>query len=172
MDYWKAEEPQQMAQQYMKYHPDLMGAHIAWLFKEKASKSDGRPIVGKPYRVPAKYGPLMEVNSSGEKGYDFIIEIGADVWTELRNDQKEAWVDYLLEQCYGEENESTGEMKWKIRKPEVQAFPVILSRHGTNWDAGVNKLSVIDMNKEPKIQAPEVRNSTTSSADSDVSVNS
>lgn len=169
MDYWKAEEPEAMATEYLKFHPDLMGAHIAWLFKEKATKSDGRPIVGKPFKVPAKYQPIMEENSSGERGYDFMIVIGADVWSELRNDQKEAWVDYLLEQCYGEETESTGEMKWKIRKPEVQAFTVILSRHGTNWDEGVNRLSVIDMNKKTKVREPEVRSEN---ASSDVSVNS
>lgn len=170
MDYWKADEPEQLAEDYMKYHPDLAGAQIAWLFKEKATCSDGRPIVGKPFKVPAKYLPLMEENRVGDRGYDFMVVIGADVWTELRNDQKEAWVDYLLEQCYGEENESNGEMKWKIRKPEVQAFPVILSRHGTNWDAGVNKLSVIDMSNKASPQAPEVR--APSTTDEDVSVNS
>lgn len=157
MDFWKADEPAEIAEQYMKFHPDLIGAHIAWIFREKASKSDGRPIIGRASRVPDRYKPLMEENSSGDKGYDFMIEIGADAWAELNRSQKEAWVDYLMEQCYGEENENTGEMRWRIRKPEVQAFSIILARHGTNWDQGVNKLSVIDLKPEVKPVVPSTR---------------
>jgi len=167
--YWKADEAEDIAEQYMRFHPDLIGARIAYVFKEKATMSDGRPIIGKPFKVPAKYQPLMEVADDGERGYDFMIVIGADAWGEMSGDNKEAWVDYLLEQCYGEESTTNGEMKWKIRKPEVQAFPVILSRHGTNWDQGVNKLSVINMKKKSQstVTEPEVR----TSQDQDVSVN-
>lgn len=142
--YWKAEEPAEIAQTYLKFHADLAGARIAFIFKEKATVSDGRPIIGKPSKVPARLQCLME-EVDGEQGYDFIIEIGSDAWGDLNQDQKAAWIDYLLEQCYGEEDEKTGEMKWKLRRPEVQAFPVILVRHGVNWDTGVNKLAVIDL---------------------------
>lgn len=169
--YWKAEEPKNIAQDYLKYHPDLTGARIAYVFKEKATVSDGRPIIGKPFRVPAKYQPLMEEADNGERGYDFMLVIGADAWSELNNANKEAWVDYLLEQCYGEEKKN-GEMTWKTRKPEVQAFPVILARHGTNWDQGVNKLSVVDFNNQPKVKEPKVRSNEDTTEESDVSVNS
>jgi hypothetical protein len=151
----------------------LTGANIAFLFKEKATKRDGCPLIGKPFKVPAKYKPLMEECDDGTSGYDFMIVIGADAWTEIGNKSKEAWVDFLLEQCYGEEDKQ-GNMKWKTRKPEVQAFPVILARHGTNWDQGVNKLSVIDINrKQNKVQEPQVRKSSTTeeSTDSNVNVN-
>jgi|AntRauTorckE6833_2_1112554.scaffolds.fasta_scaffold00008_62 hypothetical protein len=173
--YWKAAEAEDIANDYLRYHPDLVGANIAFVFKEKATKSDGRPIVGKSFKVPAKYQPLMEENDDGTRGYDFMIVLGADIWTELNNDNKEAWVDFLLEQCYGEEDKQ-GNMKWKTRKPEVQAFPVILARHGTNWDQGVNKLSVIDIGrKQTKVQEPTVRSQDTDAdtdTESDVSVNS
>lgn len=146
-EYWKAEEPAEIASRYMKFHADLIGASIAFLFKEKASTNDGCPIIGNVSRAPERLRPLMEVNDSGDLGYDFIIFIGADAWNDLSLPNKEAWIDYLLEQCYGEEDKS-GNLKWKIRKPSMQAFPNILSRHGVTWDQGINHLSVLDLKKD------------------------
>lgn len=154
--YWKADEAEEIARDYMKYHADLVGASVAFLFKEKASYNDGNPIVGKVSKVPERLRPLMEENSSGDLGYDFVIFIGADAWVELSRQNKEAWIDYLLEQCYGEEDKQ-GNMKWKIRKPSLQAFPAILSRHGVAWDAGVNHLSVLDLKKSDEVAEPETR---------------
>ena len=149
-EFWKADEPAEIAQDYLGMHPDLVGANIAFIFKEKASKRDGQPIVGKAMKVPEKYKCLMEETDSGDVGYDFILEFGFDAWQELNANQKAAWVDHCLEMCYGEENTS-GEIVWKLRKPEIAAFSVILQRHGVRWDTGVNKLSVVDLGRHDHV---------------------
>jgi hypothetical protein len=154
--HWKSEEAAEIAQTYMQYHPELIGAAIAFVFKEKASKRDGQPIVAKVGKVPPQYACLMEENDEGETGYDYIVTIGADAWSELNNSQKAAWLDHCLEQCYGEETDS-GEMRWKMRKPEISTFSIILARHGTQWDTGVNKLRTLQLSDEAQVTEPIVR---------------
>lgn len=146
-EFWLADEVEEIKREYIKYHPELIGAKIACIFKEKASKSDGQPIVGKISRCPARYHPLMD------EPYDYIIEIGADAWAELNNDQKEAWVDYLLEHAYGVESETTGEMTWKLRVPEIRVFPSIVNRHGLNWMPGLPKIATLNL-PDTTAQAP------------------
>lgn len=135
MEYWLAVEVEDIIEQYIKYHPELIGATFGCIFKEKASKSDGQPIVGKISKVSDRDKVLMS------EPYDYRMEIGYDAWVELNNAQKEAWVDHLLEHAYGEENEKDGSMSWKLRKPEISAFPVILSRHGIHWMPHLAKLA-------------------------------
>jgi hypothetical protein len=164
--YWKAgDDVIEIADRYLPLHTDLVGAHVAFICKEKASKRDGQPIVAKAKKVPTYYKCLMEEQDDGEKGYDFIIEIGADAWAELSDTQREAWIDHALEHCYGEENKS-GDLVWKIRKPEISTFGIVLSRHGTRWDTGVNKLSVIQLNEQPTLQEPKVRQNVEQQEDS------
>lgn len=147
-EYWRAsEEVTQIADDYLPLHPDLIGAKIAYIFTDRTSFNDGVPIVGKVSKVPERLRPIMERNDDGEQGYDFIITIGADTWAELSQANREAWIDYLMEQCYLEEDKH-GNLKTKIRKPSINAFPNILSRHGVAWDQGVNHLSVIDTMKK------------------------
>lgn len=138
-DYWEADEVKTIVNDFMKYHADLMGAKIGCVFKEKASKSDGVPIVGKITKVPGKYVALMD------EDYDFIIEVGADAWADLSSDKREAWIDHLLEHAYGLENDKTGEMSWKLRKPELMAFPCIINRHGLGWKTGLAKLATLNL---------------------------
>lgn len=139
MDYWKAPEVEEIVEEYMKHHPTLVGAKFACLFKERASTSDGRPVVGRVNKVTNKYKPFMD------EDYVYMMVIGADVWMELDQAKREAWVDNLMEHCYGEEKESTGEMKWKTRNPEVMGFPSIIRRHGIDWNQGLQKLRHLDV---------------------------
>jgi len=142
MEYWIATEVEEIVEEYRKYHADLIGARIACIFKEKASTSDGIPIVGKVTKVSSRDKILMQ------EPYDYRIVVGADAWQELNNAQKEAWVDHLMECAYGEENEKTGEMSWKLRKPEIQCFPCIINRHGINWMPGLPKLATMPFAKK------------------------
>lgn len=154
MDYWPANEVEDIIRKYIKYHPELLGANIGCIFREKATQSDGVPIVGKISKVSARYQCLMK------EEYDYIIEIGADAWQDLSPDSREAWVDHLLEHAYGEENDKTGEMKWKLRKPEIMIFPNIIHRHGLNWMPGLGKIASLPLpNKEPVV--PKVRDEVT-----------
>jgi hypothetical protein len=138
-EYWIADEALDIVKSYLKYHPDLIGANIGCIFKEKASLSDGNPIVGKIAKVSPKYQCLMR------EPFDFIIEIGADAWSELNNAQKEAWVDHILEHAYGVENEKTGDMSWKLRNPDMAGFPNIIHRHGIEWMPGLAKIATLNI---------------------------
>lgn len=141
MDYWKAADVPALVDKYRKYHDTLIGAKISCIFREKAQMSDGEPIVGKVRKVSDKYKPILE------EDYDYILEIGADVWQELSGSEREAWIDHLLGHCYGEEDESTGEMTWKTRRPEIVAFSDVLDRHGVDWDENLKQLKQVDLDK-------------------------
>lgn len=170
MDYWLAgEDVQEIGEKYLRFHPDLIGAHIAFLMKERATKRDGVPVVAQARKVPAKYKPMMQEQPNGDFGFDFFIEIGADAWGEISQETREAWIDHCLEQCYGEEK-NNGETVWKLRKPEISAFPVIINRHGTNWDSGVNKLRTLRLNNQPQVREPEVRSTQEEETDTEGTV--
>lgn len=151
MEYWIADEVEEIVGQYLKYHPELIGARIACIFKEKASKSDGIPILGKISKISPRDKVIMA------EPYDYRIVIGADAWQELNNAQKEAWVDHLMEHAYGEEDDKTGEMKWKMRKPEIECFPCIIARHGIHWMPGLPKLATLPFATQPAVTEPKTR---------------
>lgn len=154
MEYWIADSVLAIVNDYLKFHADLIGANIGCLFKEKASTSDGAVIVGKISKVSEKYKALMS------EPYDFMIEIGMDAWKDLDNAQKEAWVDHLMEHAYGEEDDTTGDMKWKMRKPEIQLFPIIINRHGINWQDHLPKVATLPVTVGTIPDEPQVRKSS------------
>lgn len=109
-------------------HPHLATAQIDYLFVDKEMKAKGRPLFGK-VSCP---GALLKFYT----GKDFIVEVSAPSWNELTAAQRSALVDHLLERCSGEEDDESGEMKWKLREPDVQEFGTILHRHGV-WHDGL-----------------------------------
>lgn len=109
-------------------HPHLATAQIDYLFVDKEMKAKGRILFGK-VSCP---GALLKYYT----GKDFIMEISTKSWNELTAQQRQALVDHLLERCSGEEDEDSGEMKWKLREPDVQEFGTILHRHGV-WHDGL-----------------------------------
>ena len=139
-DYWKAEDVEEIVSDYMKYHPELVGANIGCVFKEKATKSGDKPITGKITKTSGKYGPLLE------KPYDFIMTVGNDVWMEYSQTEKEAWVDHILSHAYGVDNDD-GSVTWKTRKPEVLMFPGVVERHGIDWMESLRKVANMDFSQ-------------------------
>lgn len=107
------------------YHPELSTARMNYVFVSEASKKGGIELLG---RVKKVSGFLEWVLES-----DFLIEIPMDKWNELEEHQRTALIDHLLERCTGEEDEKTGEMRWRLREPDVQEFSSILDRHGA-WN--------------------------------------
>lgn len=116
------------------YHPELATARLRFIFVDTASKKGGLPVLGKARKVAGALEYLLEL--------DFLIEIAADQWNDMGQEQREALVDHLLERCTGEEDEKTGEMKWTLREPDVQEFSAILRRHGAWNDALTGFVSV------------------------------
>ena len=105
-----------------QYHPELTSARMEYIFVDKASKKSGKEVLGVARKVGGVHEFLIEK--------DFLIVIALDKWNELNEGQRLALVDHLLERCTGEEDETTGEMQWKCREPDVQEFASILERRG------------------------------------------
>jgi len=124
--YSTAESVEAIAQQAIPmFHPHLATARISYIYVDTAAMKNGRPILGKVRKVAGILEYMLEK--------DFILEVPLDQWNELSDTQRHALVDHLLERCYGEENEESGDMKWSTREPDVQEFSTILRRHGA-WN--------------------------------------
>lgn len=110
------------------YHSELAAARILYVGVSEASKKGGRPVLGKVRKISGALEYLLNA--------DFIIEIAFNEFNELSEAARNALADHLLERCFGEEDEKTGEMKWSVREPDVQEFQSILNRHGA-WNEGL-----------------------------------
>jgi hypothetical protein len=107
-----------------QYHTELASANIRFICRNKSAKKGGRKVPGTVSKMGGKYKHLTNC--------DFVIEVSLEFWNEFAPEKRMALIDHLLEWCFGEEDEKTGDMKWKLRAPEVQEFSEIVSRHG-NW---------------------------------------
>ena len=113
------------------YHPELATARIIYVFVEKASMKNGRPVLGKAKKVSGALEFLLEA--------DFMLEVALDQWNDLTPQQRQALTDHLLERCTGEEDEEDAgaAMKWSCREPDVTEFMSILQRHGA-WNEALS----------------------------------
>lgn len=119
------------------YHPELGTARIMYCFVSEASSKGGRKIAGKVRKMSGFLEWLVD--------RDFVIEIAMDMWSEFDSEQQTALMDHLLERCFGDENEESGEISWKVREPDVQEFGTILNRHGA-WNEDLHGFVSISKN--------------------------
>jgi hypothetical protein len=130
MDRWKAgDEIQESIRTLVgEAHPHLADIvdDVIVIFREKASKKGGAPVLGKTGKAPALLSLL------GERQYKFILELGADTWANLDGDQRQALLDHQL--CYigGEEDEKSGDMKYHLNEPDICYFSEEIDRRG-HW---------------------------------------
>jgi len=110
------------------FHAELATARFKYIFVSEASLKGGLEVAGRAKKITGFMEWVIEC--------DFLIEVALDKWNELDSPQRTALVDHLLERCSGEEDEKSGEMRWKIRDPDVQEFSSILDRHGA-WHDGL-----------------------------------
>lgn len=147
--YGEAETVAQIAEVLIaNYHPDLASAKFKFLFKDKVSKKGGREVLGTVKKMSDLFVYLIDV--------DYLVEVPDEVWNNLDDTKRNALVDHLLERCYGEEDEKTGTMKWKVRDPDVNEFASILRRYGPWTDeltqfASVAKTLEIDFMVDEEI---------------------
>jgi len=133
--YGEAEEVEKIASRLIaNYHPELASARFRFLFKDKASKKGGRPVMGTINKMSDKMLYLIEV--------DFLMEVPLEIWQGLDNTKRSALVDHLLERCTGEESEESGEMKWSVREPDVHEFNSILRRYGA-WTDELSQFATV-----------------------------
>lgn len=149
--YGTAEQVEEIAQRLIPtYHPELATARMAYIFVDVASKKNGRPVLGKAGKVTGKWEFMVEK--------DFVIEVALDEWNNMDNRKREALVDHLLENCTGEEDETNGDMKWKMRTPDIQEFTSILNRHGA-WNDELAGLVEVAQRLNLEARAQEVTDS-------------
>ena len=136
--------PEDIYQDYLRrFYPDLVGVRPLFLFKEKATLQDERPIIGKVSKVNPVIETIFKHLQPNEDPVMFIFTIGWDAWNVASRAVREAWIDQLMAQCGAEEDEKSGEMKYKIRPPTISVFPEVIRRHGTDWDSAVAKLATL-----------------------------
>lgn len=127
-DKWKAgpEVQDKINELVGNHHPHLADIvyDIVVIFKDKASRKGGYPVLGKTSKAPAILSVL------GERQYQFVIEIGNDVWQKLSVEQQLALLDHLLSFIRGEEDEQTAEMKYSLAEPDIYYFTEEVARHG------------------------------------------
>jgi hypothetical protein len=104
------------------HRPELMGVKIAYVFRDEASVSHGKVIVGKCYKV----GPRDIVLH----GFDFVVEIAQDVWAEATADFQQALMDHELGHIGLDGLDDDGMPKYYLRRHDIEEFSEILSRHG------------------------------------------
>lgn len=121
-----------------KYYPELASAGILFLCRNRASKAAGEPVAGTIRKANPTERHLAQ--KTGEERADYVLTVALDVWNELQPSQRIALVDHLLARCVAVEDESTSEMKYRLRPPQVQEFPEIAVRHG-KWNEGLIQLS-------------------------------
>jgi len=133
------------------YHSELATARIKYIYVDKASKKNGRLVWGKARRITGSLEFLLEC--------DFLVEVALECWDPADDRQRQALVDHLLESCFGEEDEETGEMKWSMRSPDVNEFTSILNRHGA-WNAELVGLVEVAQRLNIEARVQEVADST------------
>lgn len=126
---WKAaEEIKQLVDKLIaNRHPELalISDEILVVFKEKAAKSGGQVVYGKAFKC-SDY-----MNVVGGTNYSFIIELGADAWSQkLDSKQQEALLDSILCSMVVEEDEKSGDIKLWTVKPDIQAFRKNVEEYG------------------------------------------
>jgi DNA recombination-dependent growth factor C len=132
------------------YHSELATARIKYIYVDKASKKNGKPVLGKARRVSGALEFLTEL--------DFLIEVALDEWNNATDRQKQALVDHLLENCTGvEDQENGGAMKWTMRQPDVNEFTSILHRHGA-WTADLQGMVEVAQRLNLEARVQEVAN--------------
>ncbi len=130
MDRWKAGDQvqEQIRNLIGQAHPHLVDIcdDIIVIFKEKASRKGGRPVLGKTSKAPALISLL------GEREYQFVIELAADTWNQLDDAQKNSLLDHQLCFIGGEEDQKSGEMKYHMTAPDISYFSSEVERNG-HW---------------------------------------
>lgn len=127
MDYWKAgQQVYDMKSEIIsRFHPHLalIDNNIGIMFREKASVSAGRVIQGRT----KKANKQLEVFHADDMV--FIIELAADEWGKMSNEEQIALLDHHLCSMQAEEKDD-GSINYKIAPPDFVGYKAEIERHG------------------------------------------
>lgn len=118
-----------------QHYPHLEPLNVAFMFKPVSELENGTVVAGRTTRSLNRDHALH--------GFDFVVEVGHDVWEELSQEQRYALMDhhvafmglrYAADPTTGEAvpevDEETGRLRTYKRRPDVAEFEAILERHG------------------------------------------
>lgn len=100
-----------------KYHQSLQEARIAFVFRDKASKSANKMVLGKASKVSDK------LKAAG-LDYDFLIWLAEEEYSELGDEQRRALIDHELSHCSFFDNVP------KMIHHDIEEFRGIIQRYG------------------------------------------
>jgi hypothetical protein len=107
-----------------EYHPELLDASFIVLTRSPAAQKGGKTVLGSVKKASA------EAQGLAGEGADYILTLSLNDWNALRDRQRRALLDHELCHCVGEEDEETGEMKWKLRGHDIEEFTDVIRRWG------------------------------------------
>lgn len=127
--WWRADDVKAIADELVpQYHQHLANQVVLYVFRSKASESNGVVELGKAKRVTGLNAYLAYREFLDEEGIEdvapasfFLIEIAHDWWPKLEPWQRVALVDHGLCHCSPEET---------IRAHDVEEFREVIERHG------------------------------------------
>jgi len=131
-----------------KHHKNFGKIKICYEFRDEASISNGRVIAGRCIRVDDRNYTIH--------GYDIIIEIAKDVWTEATDNYRTAIMDHELSHIairFEDDGEpardaSSNRIKTYLKHHDIEEFADVLERYGS-YHAGLREfLKAFERNKK------------------------
>lgn len=137
--YVESEEIEQIAKklyQSMKWSemPDIKFLELV---------ADKCSYVGKCSKATGKWQYLIDK--------DYVIEVWSGFWEAATDKQKEALLYHELMHINCEEDDDSGEIKWKIRKHDIEEFEEVVATYGA-WNNSLDKFSLA-LNNPGKTEA-------------------
>ena len=112
-----------------QWHPELVNARIGFMFRDEATKSQGRQVWGQASKVADKMKALVNL--------DFVVWVAFDIWESLTSDQRLALIDHELCHC----QYYAAEEKAVLRGHDIEEFLVVIERHGY-WNKSLFRLEL------------------------------
>lgn len=122
VQYDRAESVEEIAKELIrKHHTELVNTKIAYLFKNRPIKANGRDVIA----FSSKCSGIVKVLSE----IDVVVIISYPSFQQLDERQKLAVIDHELTHLFVEED-STGAPKLRKLAHDVEEFSVIIERYG------------------------------------------
>lgn len=140
--YARAPEVKTIADRLIKdvdEHKNLAHVRIEYVWRDKHAKSKGRTVLAAARKIGG-INAFLAGSSAGLADDEaneplFVIEVAADTWQRLTDDQRKALVDHELMHLIVEFDQD-GEPKLAMRGHDLEEFAAIVRRHGL-WKSDV-----------------------------------
>lgn len=116
-----------------QFHTDLAEAKFGVKFREKAGTNKNGKVMARTKKI-SKSQQIMGVP------YDFVIEIGNDIWNGLTDEQKISLLDHEISHCVCVVDEESSNKSYSLVPHDLEEFRAIVERHGF-WLEDVKKFA-------------------------------